>query len=102
MSSPNRWTLSLIGLFIICYMTAGQPVHAQDPSDGDERATVLVHVVQPGDTLDSIAQLYAVSSQTLLDANGLSSAVDVYIGQRLVIPQLDSGDEQRSNHGWPR
>src|SRR5574341_1004790 len=92
MLSPFRWTKRFLSCAVVIWsMIAGQRALAQEPtqhpSNGDEHTDVLVHVVQPGDTLDSIAELYAVSPQAILESNGLSSAVDLYIGQRLVIPQ---------------
>ncbi len=45
-----------------------------------------VYVVQPGDTLDEIAQQYDVSLVSLLDANGLSDGRAVVPGTVLSIP----------------
>lgn len=64
------------------------PAYAQDGS-GDATLDLTVHVVQPGETLQSISELYAVAPQSLLEANGLAFAVDVYTGQRLVIPPTE-------------
>lgn len=44
------------------------------------------YVVQPGDTLLTIAARYGVSVSRLAGANGLSWDSWVYIGQRLTIP----------------
>lgn len=46
-----------------------------------------VHVVQPGDTLSSIAQRYGVSMDDLARANYLTDAHRLEVGQQLVIPQ---------------
>jgi len=50
-------------------------------------ASVVVHVVQPGETLSSIARLYGVTSQAIMEANGLEDPNLLEVGQQLVIPQ---------------
>ncbi len=44
------------------------------------------YVVQPGDTLWSIASRFGVSMNDILRANGLASANYIYVGQTLYIP----------------
>lgn len=44
------------------------------------------HVVQPGDTLGSIALQYNVSLQTLMDANNISNPDSLEVGMVLTIP----------------
>ena len=44
------------------------------------------YVVQPGDTLRSIAARYGVAVSFLMEANGLTNPDWVYVGQRLWIP----------------
>jgi spore germination protein len=45
-----------------------------------------IHVVQPGQSLWSLSQLYRVPMQTIADANGISDPTQLVIGQSLVIP----------------
>ncbi len=45
-----------------------------------------VHVVQRGETLSSIAARYGTTVQAFVQANGLSNANFVWVGQRLVVP----------------
>ncbi|HQH39483.1 MAG TPA: LysM domain-containing protein [Anaerolineae bacterium] len=45
----------------------------------------IVHVVQAGDTLSSIAKKYQVPAETLLQLNGLTDANKILVGQELVI-----------------
>lgn len=52
------------------------------PSDPGGR----VHVVQPGDTLYSIAVRYDTTVQALMVANNLSSPNLIYVGQTLYVP----------------
>ena len=47
----------------------------------------MTYIVQPGDTLFSIAQQFGVSVQALMQANGLTVPGYVYVGQRLIIPR---------------
>jgi murein DD-endopeptidase MepM/ murein hydrolase activator NlpD len=44
------------------------------------------HVVRPGETVYHIAHIYGVSVKRLLDANHLSDARDLRVGQSLLIP----------------
>lgn len=44
------------------------------------------HIVQAGDTLGSIADQYGISLQALMQANGLSEADFIAVGQTLKIP----------------
>lgn len=48
--------------------------------------TPIVHVVQPGETLSSIAERYGVTVQALQTANGIVNPSHITGGQRLVIP----------------
>ncbi len=45
-----------------------------------------VHIVQPGDTLYSIARLYGSTVYAIQQANNLADPNVIYVGQKLVIP----------------
>jgi len=47
----------------------------------------VTHIVQPGETLSSIARQYGVTSQAIMEANGLEDPNLLEVGQELVIPQ---------------
>ncbi len=47
------------------------------------------HVVQPGETLSSIARQYGVTYQAILEANGLEDPNLIAVGQELIIPQAE-------------
>ena len=47
---------------------------------------VLYHVVQPGDLLSSLAEIYSVSVDDIKALNGLDDANQINVGQELVIP----------------
>jgi LysM repeat protein len=46
----------------------------------------FVYIVQPGDHLINIADLYGVDIQDILDLNGLKNANRIFVGQQLLIP----------------
>lgn len=48
------------------------------------------YVVQPGQTLSSIARAYGVTVWALVNANGISNPNRIYVGQALWIPAADS------------
>jgi len=48
-----------------------------------------IHVVQPGDTLYTIAQKYGVSMEAIAEANNLQNIRAVMLGYPLVIPGVD-------------
>jgi uncharacterized membrane protein/LysM repeat protein len=47
------------------------------------------HVVQPGETLSSIARQYGVTYQAILEANGLEDPNLITVGQELIIPPAE-------------
>jgi murein DD-endopeptidase MepM/ murein hydrolase activator NlpD len=49
-----------------------------------------VHAVAPGETLLSIAAIYAITPQTLAYNNGIKDTSEVRAGQSLVIPPIDA------------
>jgi len=70
-----------IFLMVISLLFAASPVAAQ--------ATGPVYIVQPGDTLSSIAVRFNVTVADLLAANNMADANLLDVGQQLVIPGLD-------------
>lgn len=50
------------------------------------------HVVQPGETLTSIAEDYGVEAAQIQSANGMGESVDIYAGQQLRIPFVPPED----------
>lgn len=70
-------TLLLISIFLPL-----RPAHAQD-------ATGPIYVVQPGDSLSSIAARFSVSLTDLMTANGISDPNQLTAGQQLIVPGLE-------------
>jgi LasA protease len=74
---------------------AGVPIYTPTPDKPrvlpTARRGVEQYVAQPGDTLGQIAQSYGVSLEALIQANGLTDADVLEIGQTLVIPVPEPG-----------
>lgn len=60
---------------------AGTIADIEKPKNG----TISLYVVQPGDTLSEIAQLFGVTAGTILSANDLPRGARLQVGQQLVI-----------------
>lgn len=58
----------------------------------------LVHVVQPGETLFSIARRYGTTVEALTHANGISDPRHLYAGQRLLIVGSAGWSESWATH----
>mgnify|MGYP000921848803 CR=1 FL=1 len=63
-------------------VTVTAPAAATSPAAGDS----FHHTVTPGESLDSVAILYAVLKKDLAAANGLSESASLTSGQELIIP----------------
>ena len=59
------------------------PGYASSPGSGTGGQ---VYVVQPGDTLDSIARRFGTTANALMSANDLTNPNLIYVGQRLNVP----------------
>lgn len=70
-------------------------VTAQDERDDGS----IVHVVQPGNTIDSIAVAYGVTRQDIMALNNISDPRIIQIGQELIIREGDgsSNDEDEGD-----
>ncbi len=80
-NEPDR-TLTPNDHFVIVTPTPGTPVPlTPTPVTGDR-----TYVVQPGDSLSSIATEFGVSQEALQAANGIDDPNSIFVGQRLVIP----------------
>jgi murein DD-endopeptidase MepM/ murein hydrolase activator NlpD len=69
-------------------MTAQQSVAtlqtASAPAAGS--ANVFYHTIESGESLYAIARRYSVTTQAIIEANGLESPDRIFVGQRLAIP----------------
>lgn len=70
----------IVLLLLISIISAPIPALAQDGG--------AIYIVQPGDTLFSIAARFSITLDELLAANGIVDANQLAVGQQLVIPGL--------------
>jgi uncharacterized membrane protein len=66
---------------------APSPMSAPTQAPSPAAPAQIVHVVQPGETLTSIARLYGVTYQAIMEANGMDDPNLLEVGQQLLIPQ---------------
>ncbi len=64
----------------------GQKLKVPGPPPS-EATEPRVYVVQPGDTLFSIARRFGVDMQELARLNNITDPSTIYVGQRLILPQ---------------
>lgn len=81
-SKFTRFNPFFFGILILSLLIFPTRVLAQDQSDGP------VYVVQPGDTLYSIALRFGVTVNDLISANSISDPNQVNAGTELVLPGL--------------
>jgi LysM repeat protein len=72
----RSWNLIGVVLLLAAVLACATPAGAQSG----------FYVVQPGDSLNSVAAAHGVSTVALMRANNLLDADFIWIGQRLVIP----------------
>jgi len=77
----RKHLLSITLLLIL--VTASQPARAQEEPEGP------IYIVQPGDSLSSIAARFSVSLQELMAANGITDPNQLAADQQLIIPGLE-------------
>lgn len=73
-----------IGLVLL--LSPGRTAFSQTPPEPE----VTIHIVQDGETLESIAMLYGTTVQTIQQANAISDPRDIFVGQRLIVPISNS------------
>jgi murein DD-endopeptidase MepM/ murein hydrolase activator NlpD len=81
----RRSLLSLLACLLLCSVTTGT-AWAGEATGNTGPDPVAVHVVQHGETIESIASRYSISEDRLRSANGLSAGQLAEVGQHLYIP----------------
>jgi murein DD-endopeptidase MepM/ murein hydrolase activator NlpD len=76
-------SLLLVGLLLVGGQVSWAAPPMQEP---------VVHVVQAGETLFSIAERYGTTVEAIVAANGLSDPDLIFVGQRLIIPGGESAE----------
>lgn len=54
---------------------------------GKVRCRLIIHVVEPGESLYTIARQYGVTGESIAQANGLADPGQLVVGQSLAVPQ---------------
>lgn len=62
--------------------TPGTPI----PQTPTPRASEETYIVQPGDSLSSIATRFGTTQEAIQEANGIDDPNSIYAGQELIIP----------------
>jgi murein DD-endopeptidase MepM/ murein hydrolase activator NlpD len=83
--SPVRQVLIAVVLVVCLVVPAMAQQQTATPTTGPTPEPTF-YVVQPGDTLYSIAQRFGTTVETIVAANEISDASVISVGQRLVIP----------------
>ena len=76
--------ISLFAALLVCLIVGLRVTGTAEASPAQQGYTV--HVVQPGETLYSIAMRYGVSAAAIASANNIYNPDLIYAGQSLVIP----------------
>ena len=87
---------AVLGLATLGLMVALGPVVAH----GEPRVPQRTHEVKPGDTLHTLAKKYGTTVAAIVKANNLPGPNAIKVGQRLIIPTVDTALAQRG--GPPR
>ena len=78
----KRWWVLIL---LISILYAAQPAFAQTPTP----PSGPTYVIQPGDTLSSIADRFNISLSDLMTANNITDPNTIQAGQPLVIPGME-------------
>lgn len=79
----SLWVLGLVCLvFYGCATSGNAPIEARTPPPSEK---INIHIVEPGDTLYSIAWRYEKDFRNLAAINGIKSPYTIYRGQRIRI-----------------
>jgi murein DD-endopeptidase MepM/ murein hydrolase activator NlpD len=81
----NLKYISIVILFVLLFGPSTFPVAAS----GQYQEEGPVYIVQPGDTLNTIALRFGVSAEEIQSANGITDPNALNISQQLIIPGLE-------------
>ncbi len=86
--SHRNLTRSLIVLTCLVWLST-TPVRAaaQQGGGNNDASGPTIHVVQAGETLDSIAAKYNITPALIEQANSITDPSEIQVGTRLIIPQ---------------
>src|SRR5258706_10392756 len=77
-------------------------VRAADPTATPAPGNnATIHVVQPGETVFHIAQMYGTTVDAIARANALRDPTQIQVGQRLLIPNTTTNPDPGSAQAAP-
>ena len=79
-------TSDVLGAAAVTPIASSLPIAAATPAIVPPAQRVAQHVVQPGETLTSIATVYSVAVEQIMAANDLDRDV-IYAGESLIVPR---------------
>ncbi len=80
----EKWLPTIWIVMLLVVLVGVVPAGAAPEESG------IVHIVQRGETLYSIARRYNVNVWTLARANGITNPNLIYVGQRIVVPSAQA------------
>ena len=87
------------GLSNANYIYVGQRLYIPTGDYGAPAGCSSYYLVRPGDKLSVIAARLGINTNALANANGLSNANYIYVGQRLCVPSVYGGGGHPHNDG---
>jgi LysM repeat protein len=88
-AAPPTPSATIDDTFVVVTPTPGAPAR-RTPAPAGTRT----YVVEPGDTLSSIAARFGVSEEALIQANGVTDPDTIQAGQVLVIPPAEDAETE--------
>ena len=82
MSRSARRLIRIVTVVLVVAFLAGFVVQPSQAQTGE-----IIHTVQRGETLQTIARLYGTTWQAIATRNNLANPNLIYVGQQLVIPR---------------
>ena len=85
MKNPTLRTIALLAALFLLMISPAYSVNALPNAQGGDP----IYIVQPGDSLNTIAARFGVDPDDIQAANGITDANTLAIGQQLIIPGLE-------------
>lgn len=78
--------LMIVLALLMAFTLHASPLLAQGATPTPETQATTIHVIQPGETLFSIAKRYSTTVEAIVQANQIADPSLIFSGQRLIIP----------------
>ena len=98
----GRMMMALVAaLLIVGMLSPTAAMAAPGQSQAGQEEWVRVYTVGSGDSLNAIALEFGVSPEAILRANDLRDPNQIYVGQKLIIPEVGNPYQDRPSSGNP-